>query len=112
MVEISMHNIVMRNEIAYLQEHSVAANAQAALEWKESDDKIILVIQTDHVGTLTIFNGNGIQGSVKYTLSPGPSNPNLIKLDSGRFKQVSGPYKGKIIIQPDKDIQVDVVPMV
>lgn len=92
--------VTMRNEIATPTLTALTANTEKALEWSENDAKMILVISNsgDTAVSLTVKAGNGIQGVVDLTLSA-PKGVSLVKLDSGRFKFVSGTNKGKIVVK-------------
>ena len=93
-------DITMRNEIAAVELQALTANTDTALEWPESDEKMILVLQNTatSAATLTVKSGNGIQGVVNKALTVPASSVCVVKLDSGRFKNVSGPDKGKVIL--------------
>ena len=92
--------VTMRNEITTPTLTALTANTEKALEWSENDAKMILVISNsgDTAVSLTVKAGNGIQGVVDLTLSA-PKGVSLVKLDSGRFKFVSGTNKGKIVVK-------------
>lgn len=91
--------LTMRNEIATPTLGALTANTEKALEWSERDDKMTLVINNSGSAatTLTVKAGNGIQGVADLTLTV-PVGVSLVKLESGRFKNVSGTNKGKIVV--------------
>lgn len=91
--------LTMRNEIATPTLEALTANTEKALEWSERDDKMTLVINNSGSAatTLTVKAGNGIQGVADLTLAV-PAGVSLVKLESGRFKNVSGTNKGKIVV--------------
>jgi hypothetical protein len=105
--------VTMRNEIATPTLTALTANTEKALEWSENDAKMILVISNsgDTAVSLTVKAGNGIQGVVDLTLSA-PKGVSLVKLDSGRFKFVSGTNKGKIVVKSASTPSVGVVALV
>lgn len=103
--------LTMRNEIAKVEMTALTAKSDKAIEWKEGDDKMILVIQAEAATTLTVKAGNGIQGVADHTLTV-PVGISLIKLESGRFKNVSGDNKGKIIVNAAAAASVGVVALV
>ena len=91
--------VVMRNNIANVALTALTANTAKALEFSESDDKIVLVVHNtgSSATNLTVKAGNGIQGVCDLVLSV-PTGVNLVKLESGRFKNVTGENKGKIVV--------------
>lgn len=92
--------VTMRNNIATPTLTALTANTEKALDWSENDAKMILVISNsgDSAVSLTVKAGNGIQGVADLTLSA-PGGISLVKLESGRFKFVSGANKGKIVVK-------------
>jgi len=106
-------NITMRNEIVKAELSALTANTAKAIEWKENDNKMILVVQNSGSAatTLTVKAGNGIQGVADLTLTV-PVGVNLVKLESGRFKNVSGENKGKIVVVSPGTPSVGVVAIV
>jgi hypothetical protein len=91
-------DITMRNSIATPALTALTANTATPIEWPESDEKMVLVINASADTTLTVLAGNSIQGVADLTVSV-PKGVNLIKLESGRFKNVSGENKGKIVVK-------------
>lgn len=89
--------LTMRNELATVTLEKLTTNTPKALEFTERDDKMILVISASADTTLTVKAGNGIQGVADLALTV-PTGTNLIKLESGRFKNVTGENKGKIVV--------------
>ena len=89
----------MRNDIATPELEALAANTEKAIEWSENDDKTILVVSNGGSAetTLTVKAGNSIQGVCDLTLTV-PVGVSLVKLESGRFKFVTGENKGKIVV--------------
>lgn len=106
-------NIAMRNEIVKAELSALTANTAKAIEWKENDNKMILVVQNSGSAatTLTVKAGNGIQGVADLALTV-PVGVNLVKLESGRFKNVSGENKGKIVVVSPGTPSVGVVAIV
>lgn len=92
-------SVIKRNEPATVTLSALTANTAKALSWGESDEKLVLVVQNGASAAtdLTIKAGDGIQGVAdkKVTIPVGIS---LLKLESGRFKNVSGTDKGKIVV--------------
>lgn len=103
--------VTMRNEIATVELEALTASTDKAIEWKDGDDKMILVIVATAATTLTVKAGNGIQGVADKALTV-PVGTSLVKLESGRFKNVSGANKGKIVVQSAGTPKVGVVALV
>lgn len=91
-------DITMRNAIATPVLSALVANTATAIEWPESDEKMVLVINASADTTLTVLAGNSIQGVADLTVAV-PKGVSLIKLESGRFKNVTGANKGKVVIK-------------
>ncbi len=104
-------NVTMRNEIATATLTKLTAATATPLEWKESDEKMILVVNATTETTLTVKAGNGIQGVCDLELTV-PVGVSLVKLESGRFKNVSGENKGKIVVVSAGTPSVGVVAIV
>ncbi len=90
-------DVTMRNSIATPTLEALKASTPKALAWDENDNKMILVISAEGATDLTVKAGNGIQGVTDLTLTV-PKGVSLVKLESGRFKNVSGENKGKIVV--------------
>lgn len=103
--------VTMRNEIATVELEALTTSTDKAIEWKDGDDKMILVIVATAATTLTVKAGNGIQGVSDKVLTV-PVGTSLVKLESGRFKNVSGTNKGKIVVQSAGTPKVGVVALV
>ena len=91
-------DITMRNAIATPALVALTANTSTPIEWPESDEKMILVINASADTSITVLAGNSIQGAADITLTV-PKGVSLIKLESGRFKNISGVNKGKVVIK-------------
>lgn len=105
--------VTMRNNIATPELTALTANTETALGWGEGDDKMILVVNNggDAATNLIVKAGNGIQGVADLTLTV-PKGVSLVKLESGRFKFVSGANKGKIVVKSAGTPSVGVVALV
>lgn len=77
---------------------------------KVGDEKLIVLIKNNGAAaqTATLKMGNGIQGVADATTaSIAAGGVMALQIESGKFKQVTGTYKGKInIIGSTTDIQV------
>lgn len=83
----------------------------AEFEMKERDDKYLILIQNVATSTkkVTILHGNGIQGVCDIESDVMANSYKFVSIDSGRFKNVSGANKGKVIITgTSADIKVAV----
>ena len=107
-------DLIMRNTISTPTLTPLTANAETAIEFDGADERIVVVVQntTSSETTLTVKAGNGLQGVVDITLAVPASSVNLLKLDSGRFKNVSGTNKGKIVVVSPAALKVGVTAMV
>lgn len=92
---------------------AVDATAGAYYEHRERDDKYLIIAQNANSSAakkLTIKKGNGIQGVVDKVVSIAAGKTIFINIESGRFKNVSGDNKGKVILTGESaDIKVAVV---
>lgn len=104
-------DITMRNAIATPTLTALVAGTPTAIGWPESDEKMILVINAPAESNLTVLAGNGIQGVANLKITC-PKGISLIKLDSGRFKNVTGENKGKIVIKSTGTPSVGVAALV
>ncbi|MBO7342087.1 MAG: hypothetical protein J6U87_05355 [Clostridia bacterium] len=107
-------DLIMRNTISTPTLTALTAGTPSALDFDGADERIVVVVQntTSSATTLTVKAGNGLQGCVDLTLDVPASSVNLLKLDSGRFKNVSGDNKGKIVVVSPAALKVGVTAMV
>ncbi len=89
--------MTMRNELATPELTRLTAGTPTEVEFNERDDKMVLVINASAATDLTVKAGNGLQGVCDLVLTV-PQGISLLKLESGRFKFVSGDHKGKIVV--------------
>lgn len=106
-------DVIMRNNLANVELAALTANTEKTLDWNENDAKMVLVIHNtgSSATDLTVKAGNGIQGVADLVLSV-PAGVSLVKLESGRFKFVSGTNKGKIVVKSTGTPKVGVVALV
>lgn len=90
-------DLTMRNTIAAVTLEALTASTAKAIDWSEKDEHTVLVINASAQTDLTVKAGNGIQGVTDLVLTV-PQGVSLVKLESGRFKNVSGANKGKVIV--------------
>lgn len=103
--------LTMRNTIAAVTLEALTANTAKAITWNEKDEHTVLVINAATQTNLTVKAGNGIQGVTDLVLTV-PQGVSLVKLESGRFKNVSGANKGKVIVVSTGTPSVGVVALV
>lgn len=103
--------LTMRNTIAEVTLEALTANTAKAIAWNEKDEHTVLVINAAAKTNLTVKAGNGIQGVTDLVLTV-PKGVSLVKLESGRFKNVSGANKGKVIVVSTGTPSVGVVALV
>ena len=103
--------LTMRNTIAAVTLEALTANTAKAITWNEKDEHTVLVINAAAQTDLTVKAGNGIQGVTDLVLTV-PQGVSLVKLESGRFKNVSGANKGKVIVVSTGTPSVGVVALV
>lgn len=87
-----------------------AAGAEFAMSGR--DDKTLLLVQNAATSakTVTVKAGNGIQGVNDLTVSVPASSTTALVLDSGRYKNVSGDDRGKVIVMgASADIKLAVI---
>ena len=92
---------INRNEIGKLTFTTLSSGVPAKFDFSENDEKSVIVVQNSGTSAvnLAILSGNGIQGVNDLTVSVPASSVCLMKPDSGRFKNVSGENKGKIVLR-------------
>ena len=103
--------LTMRNTIAAVTLEALTANTAKAITWNEKDEHTVLVINAAAQTDLTVKAGNGIQGVTDLVLTV-PKGVSLVKLESGRFKNVSGTNKGKVIVVSTGTPSIGVVALV
>lgn len=104
-------DLTMRNTIAAVTLEALTANTEKAIDWSEKDEHTVLVINASAQTDLTVKAGNGIQGVTDLVLTV-PKGVSLVKLESGRFKNVSGSNKGKVIVVSTGTPSVGIVALV
>ena len=104
-------DLTMRNTLAAVALGALTASTAKAIDWNEKDEHTVLVINAAAQTDLTVKAGNGIQGVTDLVLTV-PKGISLVKLESGRFKNVSGANKGKVIVVSTGTPSVGVVALV
>ncbi len=104
-------NLTMRNEIATPVMTALVASTDTAIDFDGSDERIVIVINASAATTLTVKAGDHIQGVADMTLDV-PKGISLLKLESGRFMNVSGENKNKIVVSSPGTPSVGVAALV
>lgn len=100
---VSVHEMDKYNE-AYPFDMEAGGAIDAAdgaeIEYSARDDKMLVMLQnmTSSAVTVTVKAGNGIQGVCDLSFELAGSAAATLALESGRFKNVSGEDKGKVIL--------------
>lgn len=91
--------IINRNTIHNVTFEALTSSTSKAFAFNERDDKSVIIVNnaTSSDVTVTVKAGNGIQGVSDLVLTA-KSGISVFKIESGRFKNVSGTYKGKIVL--------------
>lgn len=71
----------------------------AYIEYSGKDDNIVVLLTGTAADTVTIEKGDGLQGVADETVALTANKPSAVVLESGRFKLVSGKYKGCVHIK-------------
>ena len=93
---------------------AINASAGAYYEHNMKDERCIVLIQNANSAkqTLTIKQGNGLQGVVDEVIEVPASSIVAIVLESGRFKNISGDNKGRVVMTgTSADLKVAVIKM-
>ena len=109
--EVNNRNVFAADELTTALTAAVDASDGAEFVMDERDDKYLLLIQNAATAAkdVTIKAGNGIQGVNDLTHSIAASSFTFVQIESGRFKNVTGADKGKVIITgASADIKVAV----
>lgn len=113
-VHITVNEVWERNQLSSAFENlCVAVDAQDGAEFnmEGADGKYLILIQNSATApkTVTLVKGNGLQGTCDHTEALAGSSYAFMSIDSGRFKNVSGADKGKVIIKgEDANVKVAV----
>lgn len=116
-VNIPIHKLEDNNKFsAAIKTTDMAIAIDAAdggeIAWDVRDDKAIIIVQNDGDGEaeVTIHHGNGIQGTADLIVAVPAEYLAFVAIDSGRFKNVSGADKGKVIVTTNvEDVKVAVL---
>lgn len=101
--QLTVHELEDRNKFsADIATLTAAVDAAEGAEFamSERDDKYLVLIQNagSAAKKATIKHGNGIQGVCDLECEIAANSYRIVSLDSGRFKNVTGKDKGKVVI--------------
>ena len=95
--------VVTRNAATALPSYvTCATNEGAFITFDADDQKILLKIKnqiTNATHTAVIVAGNGLQGTADVEFTLAASTEVVTVLESGKFVNVSGDNKGKVIVK-------------
>lgn len=82
---------------------ATALDATLGLEiaYTGADGQMLILIENSSATTTYtayITKGNALQGTEDYSFSADPSTKHCVVIESGKFVNASGTYKGKIVI--------------
>lgn len=99
-----------RNEVGAL-EFKALSTTGVAFDYKEADEKTVFVAKNSASsdGTITVVQGNGLQGVTDITLTVPASGEAVFTLDSMLFKNGSGDNKGKVVLKGATTLSVAVI---
>ena len=95
--------VITRNAAtAFPSYGTVAANEGTLVTFDKDDQKILLMLKnniTNATHTAVIKAGNGLQGVADLEIPIAQSSVVGVVVESGKFKNVSGTNKGKVLVQ-------------
>lgn len=80
---------------------AVAANEGALIVFDKRDQSSLVILEnsnTSATATAIVKAGNGLQGVADLSITLAASEKKCVVIESGRFKNVSGTNKGKVLI--------------
>lgn len=81
---------------------AVEADEGALITFSKEDQKHLVILENTHVSvtavTAVIKAGDGIQGTADLEITLAAAAKKCLVIESGRFKNVSGTNKGKVLI--------------
>ena len=115
MARVSINPIEIKNHSEFKDAGAYAdllkaidATDGAEIKLDGHDERCVLLVHNSasSASNVTVKAGNGLQGVSDLVYSIPASNMALIVLESGKFKNVSGDYKGKAIIKGAASLKV------
>lgn len=78
---------------------TVDSSAGAAIDVTDTkDSRLLFLIKSSGSGAFTVKKGNAIQGVADEVATIASGNYGALVIESGRFKNVSGADRGKVIV--------------
>jgi len=100
-----------RNIAAALPATATIDGTDGALITADADQKMLLILEkTSAAGDLTIVKGNALQGTTDLVVTFAAVGSKVINIESGKFVNVSGTNKGKILVTGVGKVSVVVLP--
>lgn len=100
-VKVTKQTTTKPNTVTKYTWTPVAAGSNAVIDSDYKDERTIILVKTTTAGNITIKHGNGYGGVNDMTKAIAAGEEYAFTLDSTIFKNVSGDYKGKIVIESD-----------
>lgn len=95
--------VITRNAVTAMPTAvTVATNEGAYVTYDKDDQKILLILKnniTNATHTAVIKKGNGLQGTADLEITLAASAEVVTVIESGKYVNVSGDNKGKIIVR-------------
>ena len=114
MAQVAATNLKLKyNEAGAMPTASTASSATDGItvDYTGKEDGRILLILDSASGTITakILQGNGLQGTEDLSVSVTAGSPKAIVIESGKFVNVKGANKGKVIINGSTNLKVQAI---
>lgn len=105
------NTVLVRNEAKVLEDAVALKIAGVTVDYEnKSCGKILLIISNggDATKKATILKGNSLQGTEDLEVSVTNGKSVGIVIESGKFENVSGDNKGKVVIKSEDDTSLTV----
>jgi len=90
---------------------AVAANEGALVTFNKADHKILIILEngdSENAASAIIRKGNALQGVADQTIALAAGETKVITIESGKYVNVSGDNKGKVLIEDATEDSTDV----
>lgn len=88
---------------------AVNATDGALITCNKADQKMLIIMEnsdSSNSENVTIKKGNGVQGVADLVIAVPKSETHTIVVESGKYKNVSGTNKGKIVVTGTADVKL------